>query len=58
MCATSPTWFSCSQRTSSGAHQNVPSETTGLLYSGVIRTWSPAPACHVASLSAGGIARW
>ena len=37
MCATSPTKFSCFQRTSSGAHQNVPSETTGLRYSGVIR---------------------
>ena len=30
MCATSPTKFSSVQRTSSGAHQNVPSETTGL----------------------------
>jgi hypothetical protein len=29
MCATSPTKFSWSQRTSSGAHQNRPSETTG-----------------------------
>jgi hypothetical protein len=30
MCATSPTKFSSDQRTSSGAHQKVPSETTGL----------------------------
>ena len=53
MWATSPTKFSSDQRTSSGAHQNVPIETIGLRYSGVIRTRSPSPACQVARRSGG-----
>src|SRR5688572_20234660 len=53
MWATSPTKFSSDPRTSSGAHQNVPIETSGLRYNGVIRTRSPSPACQVARRSGG-----